>query len=154
MGGKSLKRVRESNNGENPSEILVKRRREANGTDLTLSKLYEDLAAESDEVRMDAAKQLIVKFSPDSGPSAHEVERALLRLIRGLCSQRKAARVGFCVTLTELLRQLFTQRESSIQGFSLNVDNILEMVERETKVKGNVPGQVRKSNMIVGTSQY
>jgi DNA polymerase phi len=145
MGGKPLKRGLESSHGDDVSENPVKRRRQANEADLKLMKLYEDLAAESDQVRLDAAKELIVKFSPENAPSAHEVEKALHRLVRGLCSQRKAARVGFCITLTEMLRQLFTQGKTPIPDFNLDVNSILEMVEKKTKVEGNVPGQVSAS---------
>lgn len=145
MGGKQLKRGLETSNGEDASESPLKRRRQANEANLNLIKLYDDLAAESDEVRLDAAKQLIIKFSPENMPSAHEVEKALHRLVRGLCSQRKAARVGFCITLTELLRQLFAQSKTPIPDFNLDVNNILEMVEKKTKVEGNVPGQVSAS---------
>ncbi|KAF2711450.1 hypothetical protein K504DRAFT_465207 [Pleomassaria siparia CBS 279.74] len=148
MGAKPIKREREPNNGEDACENPVKRRRQVNEADRGLIKLYEDLAAESDEVRLEAAKQLIVKFSPENGPSAHEVEKALHRLIRGLCSQRKAARVGFCITLTELLRQLFGQDKIKIEGFNLEVSSILEMVEKKTKVEGNVPGQERRDHLI------
>lgn len=145
MGGKPLKRGLESSQGEDASENPVKRRRQANEADLKLIKLYDALAAESDETRLEAAKQLIVTFSPENAPSAHQVEKALHRLVRGLCSQRKAARVGFCITLTELLRQLFVQSKTPIPDFNLDANSILEMVEKKTKVEGNVPGQVRAS---------
>jgi DNA polymerase phi len=142
MGAKSRKREREPANGELTSTAPVKRRRQANEDTLRLSKLYEHLAAEDEEVRLRAAKQIIVKFSPENGPSAEATEKALQRLIRGLCSQRKAARLGFCITLTELLRQLFDQGKVTIEGLSLDVDSVIKLVEENTKVEGNVAGQV------------
>jgi hypothetical protein len=66
MGVKNRKREREPVQAENFEEAPAKRRRQLNEEHLKLSKLYEDLAAESDEVRFEAAKQLIVKFSPES----------------------------------------------------------------------------------------
>jgi DNA polymerase phi len=142
MGEKSQKRSRESAPDAREDEAPVKRRRQVNEDQLKLSKLYEDLAAESDDVRFEAAKQLIVKFSPGSKPAAKDVENALIRLIKGLCSQRKAARVGFSLTLTELLREIFGSKEDVIEGLELNVASLIKLVEEKTKVEGNVPGRV------------
>jgi DNA polymerase phi len=138
MGEQARKRSRDDGDGAVP----VKRRRQINEDQLKLSKLYEDLAAESDDVRFEAAKQLIVKFSPVSKPAAKDVENALARLIKGLCSQRKAARVGFSLTLTELLREIFGQKNATIEGLDLNVASLIKLIEEKTKVEGNVPGRV------------
>jgi DNA polymerase phi len=142
MGEKARKRSREGFPGDGDDGVPVKRRRQVNEDQLKLSKLYEDLAAESDDVRFEAAKQLIVRFSPSSEPAAKDVESALARLIKGLCSQRKAARVGFSLTLTELLREIFGQKEITIEGLNLNVASLIQLVEEKTKVEGNVPGRV------------
>jgi hypothetical protein len=142
MGNKARKRGRESGQGDNEDNAPVKRRRQINEEQLKLSKFYEDLAAESDDVRFEAAKQLIAKFSPESKPAAKDVESVLSRLIKGLCSQRKAARVGFSLTLTELLRQIFGQKETLIEDLSLDVASLIKLVEEKTKVEGNVPGRV------------
>lgn len=141
MGAKSLKRDREQTQQEPDVEAPPKRRREAGDTQL--SKLYEELAAESDETRLEAAKQIIVKFSPENEPSAPAVEKALNRLILGLCSARKAARFGFCVTLTELLRSLFREQEDTLRALDLDLNGIISLVVDKTKVEGNVPGKVR-----------
>jgi DNA polymerase phi len=140
MGSKNRKREREPAQVDTVEEAPAKRRRQLNEEHLKLSKLYEDLAAESDEVRFEAAKQLIVKFSPESNPAAKEVETALTRLIKGLCSQRKAARVGFSLTLTELLRQIFGGVK--IEGLEHDVASIIKMVDEKTEIEGNVPGRV------------
>lgn len=142
MGEKTRKRDRDAAQGEHKDEAPVKRRRQVNEEQLKLSKLYEDLAAESDDVRFEAAKQLIVKFSPDSKPSGKDVEVALARLIKGLCSQRKAARVGFSLTLTELLQEIFGHKETLIEDLNLDVASLIKLVEEKTKVEGNVPGRV------------
>lgn len=143
MGSKIKKRDRESGQSEVVDEAPTKRRRQVNEEHLKLSKLYEDLAAESDDVQFEAAKQIIIKFSPDSRPNPRELESALGRLMKGLCSQRKAARVGFSLTLTELLREIFVSRKGKIEGFDLDVADIIQLVEEKTKVEGNVPGRVR-----------
>lgn len=145
MGSKNRKREREPVQAEVIEEAPAKRRKQLNEEHLKLSKLYEDLTAESDEVRFEAAKQLIVKFSPESKPAAKEVETALTRLIKGLCSQRKAARVGFSLTLTELLRQLFGGVK--IEGLDHDVASIIKMVDEKTEIEGNVPGRVRFTSL-------
>jgi DNA polymerase phi len=142
MEDKSRKRVRDSAQGDQKDEAPVKRRRQINEEQIKLSKLYDDLAAESDDTRFDAAKQLILKFSPKNKPAGKDVEIALGRLIKGLCSQRKAARVGFSLTLTELLREIFGQNEMLIEGLNLDVASLIKLVEEKTKVEGNVPGRV------------
>ncbi|ORY11817.1 DNA polymerase phi-domain-containing protein [Clohesyomyces aquaticus] len=148
MGKKSLKRDRDVPTGDAADVAPSKRRRHISGDDIKISKLYEDLAAESDEVRLEAAKQLILKFSPQNQPSSEAVGHALNRLIRGLCSQRKAARIGFCVTLTELLREVLVQNRGSISGLNLDVNEVLSLVEAKTKIEGNVPGQERRDHLI------
>jgi DNA polymerase phi len=145
MGDKPQKRSRETAQDAREDEVPVKRRRQVNEEQLKLSKLYEDLSAESDAVRFDAAKQLIVKFSPGSKPAAKDVENALIRLIKGLCSQRKAARVGFSLTLTELLREIFGSKEDVIENLDIDVTSLIKLVEEKTKVEGNVPGRVSSS---------
>jgi DNA polymerase phi len=130
MGSKIRKRERDPVQNEHSEEAPPKRRRQINEDHLKLAKLYEDLTAESDQVRFEAAKQLIVKFSPEN------------RLIKGLCSQRKAARVGFSLTLTELLRQLFGQTDNAVEGLDLDVASIIKMVDEKTEIEGNVPGRV------------
>jgi hypothetical protein len=142
MGSKIRKREREADQTERVDEAPVKRRRQSNTDQVKLSKLYADLAAEEDDIRLEAAKHIIVNFSPENKPAAKDVEDALVRLIKGLCSQRKAARVGFSLTLTELLRQLFAAKQDGIEGLQLDVASVIKMVEEKTKAKGNVPGKV------------
>jgi hypothetical protein len=142
MGSKIRKREREADQIEKVEEAPAKRRRQSNTGQVKLSKLYADLAAEEDDVRLEAAKQIIVNFSPENKPSAKDVEDALVRLIKGLCSQRKAARVGFSLTLTELLRQRFAATKDDDEDSQLDAASVIKMVEEKTKAKGNVPGKV------------
>lgn len=138
------KRAREDVKGES-QEKPVKRKRQANN--LSMVELYNDLAAESEDVRLEAAKQMIMKFSPEAKPTAADVLQALNRLISGLCTDRKAARFGFCITLTELLRLVFSSK-GSIEGLDLEVNSLLKKVEKNTKVEGNVSGKVRDQALI------
>ncbi|KAF2635788.1 hypothetical protein P280DRAFT_522720 [Massarina eburnea CBS 473.64] len=148
MGKKGHKRDREEFLEGAGAGEPAKRKRQVTDDKLQLYKLYENLAAESDEIRLEAAQQLIIKFSPDNGPSASEVQEVLNRLIRGLCTQRKAARLGFCVTLTEMLRQFLAPSKTAVEGLDLDVDSFLKRVERQTKVEGNVAGVERRDHLI------
>lgn len=145
MGSESLKRGRDDaiHNPRQSSTTSSKRRKQATQQSFELTKLYERLAAEADDERLAAAKELITKLSPDNNPSAEAVENALDRLVKGLCSQRKAARYGFFVTLTEILRQLYTSGDRKIIDLVRNVNGIIELVETRTQPRGNVSGQVR-----------
>ena len=135
------KRARDDGEGAS-SEKPVKRKRQAN--DLSMVELYDHLAAESEDVRFEAAKQLLLKFSPEAKAPAAVVLNTLNRLISGLCTDRKAARFGFCITLTELLRLIFSPN-ASIEGLDLDVQALLKKVEKQTKVEGNVSGKVGAS---------
>lgn len=148
MGSKTQKRERDVDQVEKVDEAPAKRRRQSIDDQVKLSKLYVDLAAEEDDIRFEAAKQIIVRFAPENKPAAKDVEEALVRLIKGLCSQRKAARVGFSLTLTEFLRQIFGEKKSEIEGLELDVASIIKMVEDKTKPKGNVPGKERRDHTI------
>jgi DNA polymerase phi len=143
MSKKSRKRARDDPHDEIGSGESAKRKRQSTDAKLELSKLYEDLAAETDETRLKAAEQLILRFTPQNNPSAHDVQEVLNRLVRGLCTQRKAARLGFCVTLTELLRQLLGKQKIFIDGLELDVDSLLKRIDKQTKVEGNASGMVR-----------
>ncbi|KAF9733308.1 hypothetical protein PMIN06_007512 [Paraphaeosphaeria minitans] len=154
MGRKAAKSANQTQGQKRPREDVeagspekpVKRKRQAN--DLSTVELYNDLAAESEEIRLEAAKQLILKFSPENKPSSTDVLKALNRLISGLCTHRKAARFGFCVTLTELLRLIFAPSTATIEGLELNVETLLKKVEKQTKPEGNVSGLERRNHLI------
>ncbi|KAF1963295.1 hypothetical protein CC80DRAFT_459870 [Byssothecium circinans] len=148
MSKKGRKRGREEFQEGAGADDSTKHKRQVTDEKLLLYKLYENLAAESDEVRLEAAQQLIVRLSPENKPAASDVQEVLNRLIRGLCTQRKAARLGFCVTLTELLRQLLGPSNPVIEGLDLNVNSFLKRVERQTKVEGNVAGIERRDHLI------
>lgn len=143
-GAQGQKRVRDDE-GAGP-EKPVKRKRQAN--DLSMAELYDHLAAETEETRLEAAKQLLLKFSPEAKPVAAVVLNTLNRLISGLCTDRKAARFGFCITLTELLRLIYSPN-ASVEGLDLDIQALLRKVEKQTKVEGNVSGKVRVSTWSV-----
>lgn len=121
-----------------------KRRREAANIDVKLVEIYEDLANEKSEIRLKAAHDLLSRFTPNQNASDEQIEKVLKRLFRGLCSSRKAARIGFSIALTELLSQVFSgpnRRESE----ELNIQKALGIWESQTNPVNCASGQVRFS---------
>ncbi|KAF2688077.1 hypothetical protein K458DRAFT_440797 [Lentithecium fluviatile CBS 122367] len=148
MSKKSKKRSRDESHDGAEQGAPAKRKRQVTDDKTQLYKLYEDLAAESDETRLKAAEQLILRFSPENNPASNDVQEVLNRLIRGLCTQRKAARLGFCVTLTELLRQLLGKQQTTVEGLDLDVESLLKRIEKQTKVESNASGMERRDHLI------
>ena len=75
-----------------------KRPREASSTVIRRAEIYEDLANLDQNIRLKAAHALLTDIVPQA--SHDQLQEILRRLIRGLCSGRKAARLGFSVALT------------------------------------------------------
>lgn len=117
-----------------------KRPREVPAVDTQLVEIYEDLANDNEEIRLKATHVLLSRSSPESGFTAEQLKEILRRLIRGLCSGRKGARLGFSIALTELLSQLFGANVARTLPMS-NAD-FIQLLKKETKVTGNVSGQV------------
>ena len=116
-----------------------KRRREPFSVDTKLVEIYEDLASEKDEIRLKSAQALVSQFTPDKNPTDEQVQKALQRLFRGLCSSRKAARIGFSIALTEILTQvLASPRESS----DITVSKVMSVWESQSSSSGSESGQV------------
>lgn len=120
-----------------------KRRREPVNVDVKLVEIYEDLANENDEIRLKGASELLSRFTADKEPSDEDVEKVLKRLLRGLCSSRKAARIGFSIALTELLCQVFLLSHPP-KTSSLSVSKIIDILESNTNLGGGGSGQVSR----------
>jgi DNA polymerase phi len=119
-----------------------KRRREHYNVDTKLVEIYEDLASEKDEIRLKAAQGLVSQFTPDKEPTDDQIKKVLVRLFRGLCSPRKAARIGFSIALTEVLTQIFAvKREDS----EITLERVISLWERQTNATAGESGQVRRA---------
>lgn len=129
-----------------------KRRREPVNVDVKLVEIYEDLANENDEIRLKAAQGLVSRFTPDQNPTDEQIEKTLQRLFRGLCSGRKAARIGFSIALTETLSQVFSSARDPSSS-TLSVSRAIEIWEAQSSPGGAVSGQVCK-NSFNGFSLY
>ena len=114
-----------------------KRRREPYTVDTKLVEIYDDLANEKDEIRLKAAGSLVSQFTPDKSPSEDQVQKALQRLFRGICSSRKAARIGFSIALTEVLSQVFAAENPACA-----VSKVLDIWEAQSNASGSETGQV------------
>lgn len=118
-----------------------KRRREPVTVDTQLVEIYEDLANINDDIRLKAAQALLLRVALEADSTAQQVTEILRRLLRGLCSGRKAARLGFSVALTELLIQLFGSASRRVPGIP-SIQELIETLKEQTRTQGNVSGEV------------
>lgn len=118
-----------------------KRSREEALTDTQLIEIYEDLANLDGNIRIKAAHRLLTTFIAGHGAHETQVHTILKRLLRGLCSGRKAARLGFSVALTECLIALFGSSEQNASSF-YDISGILQILEDQTQVSKGSSGQV------------
>ena len=117
----------------------AKRARKYNEEDVTFARIYEDLSNEISEKRIKASAKLVRKLFEDESPQEHFVNAALGRLVRGLCSGRKAARLGFSVAFTEVLRQIF---DRNAQGLDGKAEAVVKLIKSITQADRSLFGQV------------
>jgi DNA polymerase phi len=137
------KRFRDKDAGEY-AEDLVERKKIRTFTDQDgkLANLYENLADEASDVRLNAAKDLVAELLSESVLDHKHLEKAIKRLIRGLCSGRKAARLGFFLAFTELLRQLYSSKSNESP---ISKTELIPLIKSLTRAEGQASGQVRCS---------
>lgn len=121
-----------------------KRRREQVSANAQTVEIFEDLANEDEEIRLKAAKALLSISSYEKNPGIDRLNTILRRLIRGLCSGRKAARLGFSVALIEFLVQLFGSDKGYTGDSFPDVSEIIGGLEEQTQIGSNVSGQVSR----------
>ncbi|KAL8860427.1 MAG: hypothetical protein Q9178_003086 [Gyalolechia marmorata] len=112
--------------------------------DTQLVEIYDDLANEDEEIRLKAAHAFLIKFSPKDNHSSEQLFETLRRLVRGLCSGRKAARIGFSVALTEFLSQHWGAL-SHTEG-TLQISSLIDVLVKQTEVTGNITGQEERDH--------
>ncbi|KAL9013896.1 MAG: hypothetical protein Q9173_001443 [Seirophora scorigena] len=117
-----------------------KRRREPSSVDGLLAEIYDDLANEKEDIRIKAAHALLTRLSSDSHAPHEQFVEALQRLIRGLCSSRKAARIGFSIALTELLSQRWGQHQED-RAENPNFTELIDTLIKLTEASGRISGQ-------------
>jgi DNA polymerase phi len=120
------------------ANMSKKRKRDASEIDVDVVKIYDKLADEDESTRLAAARQLIAKvFQPDSTSTDEQITTIVKRLFRGLCSSRKAARLGFAVALTEFLAQLQSSDHKSL----ISPEQAVSLLETCTAPDGGMRGQ-------------
>ena len=124
-----------------------KRGREQPAVDTQLVEIYEDLANVDEHIRLKAAQALFTNFVANGISTGEQLNEIVRRLLRGLCSGRKAARLGFSVVLTELLPEIFNPSGTSRAGVQ-TVFELIETLTNQSQVSSNVSGQVCTSEMI------
>ena len=117
-----------------------KRRVEYTETDAKLASFYNGLSDDVKSVRLRAAADLIRTLS-DAEPE--KLDKALNRLIRGLCSSRKAARSGFSVALTEVLRLTPKHAEATSADLDLTLPSLIDRILSATTPDVRSNSQVR-----------
>ena len=94
-----------SSRGEQPPQKV---RKVITNDQVALAKIFESLASDTQEVRLEAALDIVQICKNNNGegtePSFESARPICLRLVRGLCSSRKSARHGFFIAFVEVLR--------------------------------------------------
>ncbi|KAG8532636.1 uncharacterized protein KY384_002513 [Bacidia gigantensis] len=131
-----------------------KRRREDLSSHMHLVEIFEDLADLDETIRLEAAHSLVAQHIIDnhSASRGHEIYQILKRLIRGLCSGRKAARIGFSVALTESLIKTFEHVPNDSSAWP-SVSGVLNVLREQTTATGGLSSQVSDEAQRVGFSQ-
>lgn len=119
-----------------------KRHREQPALDTQLIEIYDDLSNIDEKIRLKACHTLLTIFVFEGHADGDQLNKILRRLFRGLCSGRKAARLGFSVALTQLLIELLGPRRKKVAEFQ-NIPDLIQTLQKQTHVSGNVSGQVR-----------
>ena len=123
-----------------------KRYREPPAADTQLVEIYEDLANLDETIRLKAAHALITNFVAGREADDNHSKRLdsiLRRLIQGLCSSRKAARIGFSIALTELLTSLSESTKQDVPSFQ-DASTLLKTLRQRTTATTGVSGQVSR----------
>jgi DNA polymerase phi len=145
MGG--VKRAHDSDVAVAQEAIAIhpsrKRRLDYSQADAQLAKIYNDLADDVQAVRIKAAGEVIRNLSANSDNQVERIGKAIARLIKGLCSGRKAARLGFSIALSEVLRLALDLKASGI-----TLKNITAKVAEFTTAHVTAGGQERRDYLI------
>ncbi len=114
--------------------------------DIDLAALYEELADEVQDVRIKAAARLLKSITQDPDEFEEKLDSAEKRLTRGLCSGRKAARLGFSIALAEVLRRKFNRSSGTADG--IMVAPTLQNIAKCTEPDGDVGGQEKRDHLL------
>ncbi|KAK3622583.1 DNA-directed DNA polymerase [Elasticomyces elasticus] len=140
-----LKRSRPDGDSTERIHPSRKRRLDNGEANVKLTQAYNDLSDEIPSVRLRGAGDLCKYLVAESTDQAHRIDVAVDRLIKGLCSGRKAARLGFSVALSEVLRLAFTVSE---QEDGLTLAKATEKSIRLTRADGKLNRQEQREHLL------
>ena len=122
-------------------DMSRKRQREKSAVNTELVEIYDDLANEDGSIRLKAAHSLLTKFVSGPEKDDGQLGKILQRLLRGLCSGRKAARIGFSIALTEFLTELLGSSKRVPPPFQ-DILGVIGELKNQTTITSGVSGQV------------
>ncbi|KJX96501.1 DNA polymerase V like protein [Zymoseptoria brevis] len=136
----------DSANGPDGDAVHPSRKRKVSEADAELSEIFNGLRDELPTVRTEATLNLMRKLAVKTPDQTQKINNAITRLIKGVCSSSKGARLGFSLALSEVLR-LARKGEAK-----LSVGQMVEKVEaltRPSERDGKVSGE-EKRNYAIG----
>ncbi|TQS35944.1 hypothetical protein Golomagni_03620 [Golovinomyces magnicellulatus] len=112
--------------------------------------LYERLASEDEAQRINAANSIFAGLFEGDGASESTLLRHLeRRLLRGLASGRKGARIGFGIVLTEVLSHLYgEQKLAQTKYANLQFERVFLLLKEKMKPEGDLSGQEIKDHAL------
>lgn len=140
----SQKRFRQSFAQDGNSNHSKKYRPEYTEGAKRLAKVWEDLASEEKKARLEAATELVQQCEElinEPGAGHEDIKKIHTRLVKGLCSGRKAARLGFFTALTEVLRSTVGHEKA------VTVQSFLDVISNTTIADTHPSGQVRSKTV-------
>ncbi|KAF2760146.1 hypothetical protein EJ05DRAFT_508718 [Pseudovirgaria hyperparasitica] len=118
--------------------------------DAELANLLDNLASEDSETRLKAAKDLLRLVDTKTQNDNALIEKVLRRLTRGLGSNRKSARIGFSLVLTELVSQLYGSVETTQAEVPWNLSEFIRFVVNQTSPTGDGENKEEKQSLLLG----
>ena len=103
------------------------------------AKIYGELASEVQATRIQAATDLLKNLTAETSDQRSKLDEGQVRLVKGLCSGRKAARLGFSIAFTELCRLRF----SNFNGQTAEFDRPLQAILTYTDLTGKKGQELR-----------
>lgn len=143
MAKKKRQHDAEPDNGDPDALNLTQKRLKRSDEHDYLAKIYNQLADEVQTVRIKAAGDLIRHVTAEPQEQNDRLDRVEQRLIRGLCSGRKAARLGFSIALAEIFRMKF-----SLPGSVGLLEASISKIDRLTTPEGKVSGQEQRDHLL------
>lgn len=90
---------------------------------------------------IDLVHTCVALNSSEESASIDTLDKIRVRLIRGLCSSRKGARIGFSLAFTEFVGVTLGS-QLSVDSFQKGIVQVIAVIEKQTKAEGGASRQV------------